>query len=70
MLYDSDGREIVPGRGYRVSWQKWAGSIARYNFNCTGATVGGATVLIDQKSHQTYTEAYLSRVQAKIHLKK
>lgn len=70
MLYDSDGREIVPGRGYRVSWQKWAGSTARYNFNCTAAIVGGVAVLIDQKSHQTYTEAYLRRVQAKIHLKK
>lgn len=70
MLYDFDGRELVPGRGYRVSWQKWAGSIARYNFNCTAATVGGVMVLIDQKSRQTYTEAYLRRVQAKIHLKK
>ena len=69
-MKDSKGNEIVPGRGYRVSWRKWAGSTARYNFNCTAATVGGVTVLIDQKSHQTYTEAYLRRVEAKIHLKK
>ena len=70
MLYDSDGRRIVPGRGYRVSWQKWAGSVARYNFNCKAEIVGGIAVLIDQRSHKTYTEAYLRMVQAKIHLKK
>lgn len=69
-MLDSDGKAIQVGKTYRVSWQKFAGSCARYFFNCIARSVGGAMVLVEAKSRQVWTAAYLQAVGAKIHVQK
>ena len=73
MMLDSDGKAIQVGKTYRVSWQKFAGSCARYNFTCVARQdpfAAQRVILYDTKSHQALTEDYLRRIQAKIHRKK